>query len=147
MTLCSFLYSTVGLYNYKYFYLFLMAMSFALFSFVITLCIYVRRYKAEYASLPWVTLGIGLEIGACLLPVGGMWMYHTQLSMINLSTNEHINVRKYKYLFPSVNGHRRYRNPWFKGWMGNMMDRMQPSDACYLIPKEHEPLQGGDENV
>ena len=97
-------------------------------------------------------MALGLEVGVCLLPVGGMWMYHTQLSMVNLSTNEHINVRKYKYLFPHVDGRRQYRNPWFKGWMGNLMDRMQPSEACYMIPQEHEPLRsttnaGGDDIV
>lgn len=136
--------STLGLYNYKYFYLFLFAMTFGILSFIITLIMYTRRFKAEYSTLPWTTLLLGLEISFCLLPVCGMWLYHTQLTMVNLTTNEHINVRKYKYLFPTINGHRRYRNPWFKGWMGNLMDRLQPSDACYLIPQEQEPLRSED---
>ena len=122
-------------------------MTFALISFIITLIIYTKRYKAEHLKLPWMTLLLGLEVGFCLFPVAGMWMYHTRLIMVNLTTNEHINVRKYKYLFPLVNGHRRYRNPWFKGWVGNMLDRMQPSDACYLIPNEHEPLQGSNDEI
>jgi hypothetical protein len=29
-----------------------------------------------------------------------MWLYHTQLPMVNLMTNEYTHVIKYKYLFP-----------------------------------------------
>lgn len=144
---CPFVDNTVGLYNYRYFYLFLLAMTFGILSFIVTLIIYARRYHAEYSTWPVSTLLLGLEVGLCLMPVCGMALYHTQLSMVNLTTNEHINVRKYKYFFPAVNGRRQYRNPWFKGWLGNLMDRLQPSDACYIVPQEHQPLQTHDNIV
>ena len=137
----------MGLYNYKFFYLFLLTIFVALFSFVITLWMYVKRYKAEYGSTPMLTLVVGLEICLCLLPVTGMLLYHTQLSMANLTTNEHINLRKYKYFFTTVNGKRQFRNPWNKGWLGNLMDRMNPSDRSYMIPAEHQPLATGAEAV
>jgi hypothetical protein len=96
--------------------------------------------------MPWVTLLLGLEVSMCLFPVGGMFIYHTQLSMVNLSTNEHLNVRKYKYLYPTINGKRQYRNPWFKGWMGNFMDRMKPSKMCYTIPADLQALTASHSN-
>jgi hypothetical protein len=112
----------------------------AIFSFAITLTMYLHRYTSGEHSMPWWTLLLGLEVILCLLPVGGMLIYHTQLSMVNLSTNEHLNVRKYKYLYPIVNGKRKFRNPWFKGWFRNVMDRMQPSEKCYTIPADLQSL-------
>jgi hypothetical protein len=120
-------------------------MTLALFSFVVTLIIYLRRYTSNN-SMPWVTLLLGLEVCICLFPVGGMFIYHTQLSMVNLTTNEHLNVRKYKYFYPTINGKKQYRNPWFKGWMGNFMDRMQPSEMCYTIPADHQALTASHSN-
>eukprot|EP00980_Cylindrotheca_fusiformis_P004177 scaffold909_cov135-Cylindrotheca_fusiformis.AAC.34 len=98
--------------------------------------------------MPWGFFFAGLEVCLTLIPISGMCIYHTQLAMVNLSTNEHMNLRRYKYFFPQVNGHRQYRNPWFKGWIGNFLDRMNPSERCYIIPEEHESLMNrGDENV
>lgn len=137
---CPFVDNSIGLYNYKYFYLFLVFMTSAVLSFGITLAMYLYRYKREHGSLPWLVLCLGAEICLIIFPVGGMCVYHTQLAMVNLSTNEHINVRKYKYLYPVVNGKRQYNNPWFKGFFGNFMDRMNPSPASYEVPADHEAL-------
>mmetsp|Transcript_133691 Transcript_133691/g.198727 ORF Transcript_133691/g.198727 Transcript_133691/m.198727 type:complete len:660 (+) Transcript_133691:163-2142(+) len=139
---CPFVDNTIGLMNYRFFYLFLTFMTLAGCSFILTLYMYLSRYKANGNSMPWMTLLIGLEVSITTLPLGGMFAYHTQLCMVNLTTNEHLNVRKYKYLYPtsSKSGKRHYRNPWFKGWMGNFMDRMQPSDRCYLITNEQQAL-------
>ena len=65
------------------------------------------------------------------------------------STNEHVNIRKYKYFFPNVNGRRAYKNPWFKGWLGNMMDRFNPSEKVYTIPEDFQSLlqSNGENNV
>jgi hypothetical protein len=131
--------NTIGLNNYKFFYLFLLFVTLTLFSFAITLTMYLRRYTSEH-GMPWLTLLLGLELCVCLFPAGGMLLYHTQLSMLNLSTNEHLHVKKYKYLYPTVNGKRKYRNPWFKGRFQNMMDRMQPSERCYTIPADLQAL-------
>jgi hypothetical protein len=141
---CPFVDNTIGLYNYKFFYLFLMAMTAGTSSFIITLIMYMRRYNVYHtdSSTQWMTLLFGILVGLTVLPLGGMWLYHTQLLMVNLTTNEHMNVRKYKYLFPisTTTGKRKYQNPWFKGWFGNMMDRMQPSERAYMIPEEHQGL-------
>ena len=68
-------------------------------------------------------------------------MYHTQLSMVNLSTNEHINLKKYHYFFPKkANGKRHFKNPWFKGILGNLNARMNPSENSYVLPLEHQGL-------
>lgn len=144
---CPFVDNTVGLYNYKYFYLFLLSIFMGVFSFVITLFIYVRRYRAEFGSMPTVTLIVGLEICLCLFPVAGLLLYHTQLTGMNLTTNEHINLRKYKYFFRVLNGKKQYVNPWSKGFVGNFMDRMNPSDRSYMMPAEFQPLTTGVENV
>jgi hypothetical protein len=133
------------MYNYKWFYLFLISMTLAVGSFVITIIMYTRRYTQTY-SMPWFTVFVGLELFMCLCPIAGMLAYHTQLIMVNLTTNEHLNVRKYKYLYPTVNGKRTYKNPWFKGWLGNAMDRFQPTEMCYLIPADRQPLTSSSNN-
>ena len=115
-------------------------MSIALVSFMVTLTIYIRRYMKAGHSMPWFTLLLGIEVSLTFLPLFGMWIYHTQLMMVNLTTNEHMNVRKYKYLYKSHHGKKTYKNPWFKGWFGNAMDRMNPSERCYMIAKEKESL-------
>jgi hypothetical protein len=126
--------------NYKWFFPFLLFMTFALGSFAITLIMYTRRYTQKGYPTPWLTILCGFELAMCFFPVAGMLAYHTQLTMVNLTTNEHLNVRKYKYLYPTVNGKRTYRNPWFKGWWGNTMDRLHPTDMCYMIAADRQGL-------
>jgi len=137
---CPFVNNTIGLYNYKYFYMFLLFLCLAIMSFIGTLVIYTTRYKAEHGALPWLVLALGLEISFILFPVGGLFLYHTQLTMMNLSTNEQINLRRYKYLHPVISGRRVYKNPWDKGYLGNFMDRFNPSKACYEIHSDFESL-------
>ena len=140
---CPFVDNTVGLNNYKYFYMFLLLLKLSILSFGVTLVMYTSRYKSEHASYPWLVLGLGTEICLILFPVGGLFLYHTQLSiMMNLSTNEHMNIRRYKYLYPVDvrSGSRHYKNPWDKGYVGNFMDRMNPSPACYEIHADFESL-------
>mmetsp|Transcript_19196 Transcript_19196/g.47450 ORF Transcript_19196/g.47450 Transcript_19196/m.47450 type:complete len:620 (-) Transcript_19196:69-1928(-) len=145
---CPFVDNTVGLYNYKYFYIFLCFMTSALVSHAITLYIYLRRYtKTE--PMPWGLFLMGLEVCVCLLPVGGLFLYHTQLAMVNLSTNEHINLKKYHYFFPKkANGKKHYKNPWFKGVVGNFNERMNPSESSYVLPADYQGLlENSDEIV
>jgi hypothetical protein len=129
----------VGLNNYRFFLLFLIFTFLGIGSYVITSVTYLRRYTNDH-HFPWGLFAMGIIPALCLIPVGGMFLYHMQLSMVNLSTNEHMNLRKYKYFFPSINGIKKYKNPWFKGWLGNFMDRMQPNERCYIIPEEHQNL-------
>jgi ankyrin repeat protein len=140
---CPFVDNSIGLYNYKYFYMFLVFMTTAVLSFAVTLGMFMHRSHKEKGEISWLLLALGIEICFTILPIGGLCFYHTQLSVVNLSTNEHINVRKYKYLYPpSANGKRQYKNPWFKGYWGNFMDRMNPSPTCYEVASDHESLMG-----
>jgi len=141
---CPFVDNTVGLYNYKYFFMFLVAMTLGIMSFIGTLLIYSSRYKAEHGSLPWLVVVAGGQLCFILIPVGGMLVYHTQLTLMNLTTNEHINMRRYKYLHPVINGRRVYKNPWDKGYMGNITDRLYPSPACYEIHSDFQSLINKD---
>lgn len=137
---CPFIMNTVGLYNYRFFYIFLMSMTAGVMSFIGTLVIYVSRYRSEYGSFPWLVMGLGAEISVTVFPIGGLFLYHTQLTALNLTTNEHINMRRYKYLHPVIDGRRVFKNPWNKGVMGNFMDRFHPSPACYEIHADFESL-------
>lgn len=75
-------------------------------------------------------------------------MYHTQLSMVNLSTNEHINLKKYHYFFPTkTNGKKHYKNPWFKGVVGNFNERMNPSESSYVLPADYKGLLENAEEI
>lgn len=137
---CPFVNNTVGLYNYKYFYIFLLTLFSAELSWCATFVMYTSRYKAAHGTINWLVLVLGLEICIIIFPVAGLFIYHTQLSAMNLSTNEHMNSRRYKYLYPLVDNKRQFRNPWDKGYFGNFMDRMHPSRLCYEIPDDHHSL-------
>ena len=144
---CPFVDNTIGLYNYRFFFIFLVCMTLAVLSYVITFLIYLKRYTESH-PMPWGFFFLGLEVCMTSMPIGGMLFYHTQLSMTNLSTNEHLNVQKYRYFFPLRNGQRKYKNPWFKGWMGNIMDRMNPSESSYTISEDYQSLlQGKGDNM
>ena len=108
---------------------------------------YTSRYLVEHnnGTYPWLVLGLGTEICFILFPVAGLLLYHTQLSFVmNLSTNEHMNARRYKYLHPVIGGRRQFKNPWHKGsYIGNFMDRMNPSSQCYEIHADFESLISG----
>jgi palmitoyltransferase ZDHHC13/17 len=135
---CPFVGNTVGLLNYKWFYLFLVSMTIYCALMLILLTIYCRRQP----RLPLTTLLIGLFLGLHGLVSAGMWIYHTQLTAMNLSTNEHINLQRYDYFWTRrPEGGRRFHNPWNKGWLANFVDRWNPSDACFLLPQHRRPQQ------
>ena len=48
----------------------------------------------------------------------------------NLTTNEHANLFRYKYLHDSAG---RFRNPWNQGMMGNLYERFSPSRSSYEL--------------
>lgn len=66
-----------------------------------------------------------------------MASYHTQLAMTNLTTNEHMNHSRYDYLYDKSGGNRRFRNPWFRGFPRNFLDRLSPSEAMYELPSQY----------
>lgn len=131
---CPFVGSSVGLYNYKWFLGVLAFMSFYLLNFLCLLFLYYRRMHNANIS----TLLFGLFLGLHIFFPAGMWIYHTQLVMANLTTNEHVNTAKYDYLWDlRPDGTKRFHNPWNKGFLGNLMDRFSPGDHCYLL--QHDP--------
>jgi len=91
---------------------------------------------------PVMVLFVGFYLAIHLFMAGGMLFYHTQLVIANLTTNEHLNANRYDYLWEQQPGNnsRRYRNPWFRGWMANIMDRFNPSEASYMLPEQQERL-------
>lgn len=124
---CPFVGNTIGLDNYKWFYLILFFMALAVTCFLITLGIHLSRQP----KMQWGLLWGGLYIGLFLFPSAGMCIYHTQLMLLNLTTNEHQNMRRYHYL----NEGGRYNNPFSRGYWNNIMDRFSPSEASYTLPE------------
>jgi len=137
--------SAVGLYNYPFFYIFLFNAAFMHVGFIFNWILFIHRSP----TIPWFWLLLGIFQGMHLLPTLGMFVYHTQLSMSNLTTNEHMNISRYDYLNEKTtdrNGQttRRFRNPWFKSSFRNLLDRLSPTSELYMLP---EHLQQKRSNV
>lgn len=159
---CPFVGNTIGLYNYKWFYLFLLTLTWYFVDHIVLFAKYVSRVNYQAS---WWTLGLGVFLPMHILMSGFLLIYHTQLTMLNLTTNEHVNLQKYDYLWttttttttssvkptdddieqglpaqqpPVVN--RKYKNPWNKGILRNFWDRFNPSHSCYMLPEGKERL-------
>jgi hypothetical protein len=109
-------------------------MTLSFIGFFITFGVYMSR-------LPH--FNVTVFVYACLFslpffPAIGMLIYHTQLSVVNLTTNEHQNLHKYDYLF-AENG--QYRNPFFRSLLKNFLDRMAPTEALYILPVKDQERQ------
>jgi hypothetical protein len=93
------------------------------------------------SNLSVASLLIGIYFASHILMTGGMLIYHTQLVVTNLTTNEHINLRRYDYLWTKESsGQRKYRNPWMRGYWNNVVDRFFPTQASYRLPEQYEGL-------
>jgi len=124
---CPFVATTIGLYNYIYFYLFLVFFCLMAVGFMVAWIMFMTRCK----TFPKAVFASGLYFSLYLLPVSMMVGYHTQLVLINMTTNEQIGVRKYKY-FWDENG--RFRNPFDQGKIRNILMRLSPDRSLYQIP-------------
>lgn len=137
---CPFVGASIGLYNYPWFYLDLFSMTLCCITFMITLYIYLSR------QFSYTLFFSGIYLSLMILMAGGMCLYHTQLTMFNLTTNEHMNLNKYEYLSSARFGGRRmkgmtfgpggsFHNPFFQGWWANAMSRLyHPNKATYTLP-------------
>lgn len=111
-------------------------MALAVIGFLISLGIFIHRQP----KVSWTLLAGGIYIGLFIIPSGGMCVYHTQLMLVNLTTNEHQNVMRFKYLFDAEKG--RYKNLFNRGYRNNVLDRFFPSESCYTLPEQESPLVG-----
>jgi hypothetical protein len=75
-----------------------------------------------------------------LIPVGFMLCYHTNLVLGNTSTNEQMNVRKYRYLWDESG---RFHNPFNRGIVQNILQRVWPDRTSYDLGQQGV---GGDAN-
>ena len=162
---CPFVGNTIGLYNYKWFYLFLLSMTWYFVDHLVLLF----KYMARVDHVSWWTLIFGIYLPLHILMTGSLLIYHTQLTAFNLTTNEHMNLQRYEYLWTTTNAvgsipngnsdkgdleegthdhshhhqpamSRKFKNPWSNGVFGNFSDRFSPSHSSYLLPELHERL-------
>ena len=123
---CPFVATTIGLYNYIYFYLFLVFFLFMGSGFITAWIIFLSRSK----KFPKGIFLLGGYFSLYILPVTMMVVYHTQLVLNNISTNEQLNVHKYRY-FWDENG--RFRNPFDHGKIRNILQRLSPDRSSYEL--------------
>jgi palmitoyltransferase ZDHHC13/17 len=131
---CPFVGATVGLYNYPYFYILLGSLAFVHVAFIFNLTMFIHRSP----TMPWGWFLLGIFHSVHVLPTVGMFVYHTQLSLLNLTTNEHIGMSKYEYLTEKIGNRKQFHNPWFKSYLHNMLDRLSPSPEIYLLPQQYQ---------
>ena len=130
---CPFVGNTVGLYNYKWFYLMLLSLTFVIIGFSITLGIYLHRSE----KFNWLLFFLGVYLSLYIILGGGLLVYHTQLSAVNLTTNEHQNIRRYKYLHDERG---QYKNQFFRGSMQSVADRLFPGPHTFTLPSARQAL-------
>ena len=123
---CPFVGTTVGLYNYIYFYLFLLSFCLMEIGFITGWIMFMTRSK----SFPKGAFLMGGYFSLYLIPVGFMAFYHTTLVFGNISTNEQMNARKYRYLWDE---NRRFYNPFNRGIVSNIGHRCWPDRSSYEL--------------
>ena len=123
---CPFVGATIGLYNYIYFYLFLVFFCLMEIGMVASWIIFIHRSK----TFPKTVVFIGGYLALYLFPVLMMAIYHTQLIFKNMTTNEQINARKYRYFWDH---NRHFQNPFDKGVFGNVLQKLSPCRDAYEI--------------
>ena len=126
---CPFVGNVVGLYNYAYFYFFLLSMVISQIIFLINTYMYLVRVQ----QFDWGMLFIGCFIFATTLLSSSLLVYHTQLIKRDLTTNEHQNANRYDYL---KNERNEFFNPWNRGFIRNLLNRLSPSEALYTTPQQ-----------
>ena len=151
---CPFVSATVGLYNYRWFLLFLSCMTLYFLCLAVHLVRYaVRTTTTTTTTTPWGTLMVGVVLCAHVLFPAGMLVYHGQLVLANLTTNEHVNRHKYEYLWkkkrtnnsqqeqppPAAGGV--YANRYDRGPWRNLQSRLFPSAASYQLDDDDDDPQ------
>lgn len=129
---CPFVGTTVGLYNYRYFYLFVFSMTAGEILFAITGILYLRHPIDSDGRTEYRMIFLALYIAFFGLLSGGLCIYHTQLISRNLTTNEHANMRRLRYLnLDPATG--TLSNPFDKGFIQNFRGRFTPWKGSYML--------------
>ena len=122
---CPLVANAIGMNNYKWFYLMLLSMTLGLIYFWIMLWLYATRRRVVWV---WI---LGLGNGINILFAAAMLLYHTFLASRNLTSYEYWNGIRY-----DKHGRRnRRKNPWARGCWYNVMDRLAPTEASYMLPE------------
>lgn len=121
---CPFVGTTIGLYNYIYFYLFLISFCLMEVGMITSWILFLHRSK----TFPKAIFFIGGYLSLYILMVGMMAIYHTQLLCTNMTTNEQINARKYRYFWDSNS---QFRNPFNQGIITNVLQKLSPNRNAY----------------
>ena len=121
---CPFVGTTVGLYNYIYFYLFLVCFCLMESGLISSWILFIHRSK----TFPKTIFFVGGYLTLYLLPVLTMAIYHTQLLCKNMTTNEQINSRKYRYFWDNS---RQFQNPFDQGIITNVLQKLSPCRNAY----------------
>eukprot|EP00574_Skeletonema_japonicum_P008687 CAMPEP_0201729680 /NCGR_PEP_ID=MMETSP0593-20130828/19736_1 /ASSEMBLY_ACC=CAM_ASM_000672 /TAXON_ID=267983 /ORGANISM="Skeletonema japonicum, Strain CCMP2506" /LENGTH=785 /DNA_ID=CAMNT_0048222065 /DNA_START=74 /DNA_END=2431 /DNA_ORIENTATION=- len=121
---CPFVGTTIGLYNYIYFYLFLVCFCLMESGMITSLIIFIHRSKIFPKTIAFV----GGYLALYFFPVLMMVIYHTQLLCKNITTNEQINARKYRYFWDN---NRKFQNPFDQGIITNVLQKLSPCRDAY----------------
>jgi len=140
---CPFVGTTVGLYNYKWFYFFCLSTWLYLAGQTVMLITYCSRHKRQHSNQPASAgvLAVGIFLSLHGLFALAMWLYHTRLLTENLTTNEALNMHKYRYLWredvTSSGSHRTFYNPFNRGWATNFAQRLlHPNRESYMLEEQ-----------
>ena len=121
---CPFVGATIGLYNYIYFFLFLVSFCLMAVGFITSWIMFLIRSE----PFPKGAFLMGGYFSLYLIPVGFMVFYHASLVTGNISTNEQMNARKYRYLWDESG---RFHNPFNRGIIHNILQRCWPDRSSY----------------
>jgi hypothetical protein len=122
---CPFVGTTIGLYNYIHFYMFLVSFLMMAIGFITAWIIFLKRST----TFPTGVAACGGYLSLYFIPVSMMVVYHTQLILGNLSTNEQANLRRYRYFWAEG----RFRNPFDHGKIRNILSRLSPDRSAYEL--------------
>jgi hypothetical protein len=127
---CPFVGNTVGRDNYKYFVGLLCMHSICGVLWEVTAFYYCNR-----VSTSWMFKLYALYAFGWLLMIFGLFHYHCNLIVSNLTTNEYMGIGKYSYLRDSIKS--RFDNPFNLGTIyANVSDGLFPSSDVYYVRDE-----------
>lgn len=129
---CPFVGTTIGLYNYRYFYSFVFCMSVSEFFFGITGILYLSHPEDPNGGIEFRMIFLAIYLALFGFLSVGLCIYHTQLIHSNLTTNEHANAQRFKYLrYDPATG--KIDNPFDKGFIKNFIGRFKPWKGSYML--------------